>query len=69
MIHPAAKRLRLRAARFRLLQLHLDLYAEQIAGFYDPTNEFVVVSDDAELDALERWTHAHEFVHALQDQY
>ena len=48
----------------------LDLYAEQIAGFYDPeTNEFVVVSDDAELDALEQWTHAHEFVHALQDQY
>lgn len=48
----------------------LDLYAEQIAGFYDPeTNEFVVVSDDDEVDVTEQWTHAHEFVHALQDQH
>lgn len=48
----------------------LDLYAEQIAGFYDPeTNEFVVVSEDDDLDVSEQLTHAHEFVHALQDQY
>jgi hypothetical protein len=48
----------------------LDLYAEQIAGFYDPeTDEFVVVSDDDDLDVGEQLTHAHEFVHALQDQY
>lgn len=48
----------------------LDLYSEQIAGFYDPeTDEFVIVSDDDELDVMEQWTHAHEFMHALQDQY
>ena len=47
-----------------------SLYSEQIAGFYDPeTNEFVVVSEDDALDAGEQLTHAHEFVHALQDQY
>lgn len=47
----------------------LDLYSEQIAGFYDSeTNEFVVVSDDNDLDALEQLTHAHEYMHALQDQ-
>jgi hypothetical protein len=48
----------------------LDLYSEQIAGFYDSeTNEFVVVSDDNDLDALEQLTHAHEYMHALQDQH
>ncbi|NKQ35479.1 MAG: hypothetical protein HF973_07670 [Chloroflexi bacterium] len=47
-----------------------SLFSEQIAGFYDPeTNEFVVVSEDDELDAGEQLTHAHEFVHALQDQH
>ncbi len=55
---------------FDLAGLARDLYAEQIAGFYDPeTGEFVVVSEDETLDAAEQLTHAHEFVHALQDQY
>ena len=48
----------------------IDLQSEAVAGFYDPeTAEFVVVSDDNELDPNEQWTHAHEFMHALQDQY
>lgn len=55
----------------------LDLYSltyrylgENIAGFYDPdTEEFVVVSNDKEIDALEKLTYAHEFMHALQDQH
>lgn len=48
----------------------IDLYSEQIAGFYDPeTNEFVVVSDDDEFDVSEQLTYAHEYVHALQDQH
>ena len=55
---------------FDLAGLARDLYAEQIAGFYDPeSGEFVVVSEDETLDAAEQLTHAHEFVHALQDQY
>jgi hypothetical protein len=55
---------------FDLYQAFLDLYSEGILGFYDPeTDEFVVISDDEALDATEQLTHAHEFVHALQDQY
>lgn len=53
-----------------LYEVYTSFYSEQILGFYDPeTAEFVVVSDDDTLDANEQWTHAHEFVHALQDQY
>ncbi len=55
---------------FDLYQSLLDLYSGAILGFYDPeTDEFVVISDDEALDAAEQFTHAHEFVHALQDQY
>jgi hypothetical protein len=55
---------------FDLYSLTLDLYTEQIAGFYDPeTAEFVVISEGEQLGVLEQWTHAHEFTHALQDQY
>ena len=58
------------ARDFPLYDFTLDLHAEQIAGFYDPmTNEFVVVSDDDTLDALEQTTYAHEYMHALQDQH
>jgi len=57
-------------ADFDLHSFLLDLLTEQVAGFYDPeTNEFVVRSDDEEFDSLEQIAHAHEFVHALQDQY
>lgn len=55
---------------FDIYNFLLDLYTEQIAGFYDSeTDEFVVISDDENFDSLEQWTHAHEYVHALQDQY
>jgi hypothetical protein len=55
---------------FDLYSFTLDLYTEQIAGFYDPeTAEFVVISEGEQLGVLEQWTHAHEFTHALQDQY
>jgi hypothetical protein len=57
-------------ADFDLHSYLLDLLTEQILGFYDPeTNEFVVRSDDQEFDSLEQIIYAHEFVHALQDQY
>lgn len=46
------------------------LQGDGILGFYDPeTAEFVVVNDGALLDPAAQWTHAHEFVHALQDQH
>lgn len=58
------------ARDFDLYQTYVDLYSEQILGYYDPeTAEFVVVSDDFEMDVTEQWTHAHEFMHALQDQH
>lgn len=57
-------------ADFDLYGFLLDLYSEQVAGFYDPeTAEFVVVSDAEAFDLFEQWTYAHEYVHALQDQH
>ena len=48
----------------------LTLQSEGILGYYDPENaEFVVINDGALLDPAAQWTHAHEFVHALQDQH
>ncbi len=48
----------------------IDIQSEGILGYYDPeTAEFVIVNDGALLDAPAQWTHAHEFVHALQDQH
>ena len=55
---------------YDLYTAQLQLQSDGILGFYDPeTDEFVVVSDGALLDAPAQWTHAHEFVHALQDQH
>jgi hypothetical protein len=64
-------------AAFELLPLGTDLwellvglYTEQVAGFYDSeTDSFVVVEDDGTFGALDKTVYAHEFVHALQDQY
>jgi hypothetical protein len=53
-----------------MYDLLLRLYTEQIAGFYDPeTEQIYVVNDFVSLGQLERLTYAHEFTHALQDQY
>lgn len=53
-----------------LRELLLDLYTEQIAGFYEPkTDDMFVISDGKELTALEEVTYAHEVTHALQDQH
>lgn len=55
---------------YDLYGAQLTLQSEGILGYYDPdTAEFVVVSDGALLDPSAQWTHAHEFVHALQDQH
>jgi hypothetical protein len=67
----------LELSAFDFLEQDYDLYTAQIAlqsegilGYYDPdTSEFVVVTDGALLDPPAQWTHAHEFVHALQDQH
>lgn len=52
---------------FDLHQFYLDLYSEQIAGYYDSeTKDMYVIG--GEFTGLERMTYAHEFTHALQDQ-
>ena len=49
-------------------RLMLDLYGEQVAGFYDPDSSVLYVVRGAE-PAMVRFILAHEMVHALQDQY
>lgn len=54
-------------AGFDLHQFYLDLYSEQIAGYYDSeTKEMYVIG--TEFKGPERITYAHEFTHVLQDQ-
>ena len=51
-----------------LRKLMLDLYSEQVAGFYDPDSSALFVVQGA--DPLElKLIMAHELVHALQDEY
>ena len=54
---------------FALRDFYLDLYSEQIAGFYDTEEKAMFVVSDAGFGGLERTTYAHEFVHVLQDEH
>ena len=49
-------------------RLMLDLYAEQVAGFYDPDSSALFVVRGADQVTVKAVL-AHELVHALQDQY
>ena len=51
-----------------LRKLLLDLYTEQVAGFYDPDASTLYGVEGAEAASL-RFVLAHELVHALQHQY
>lgn len=51
-----------------LQALLLDLYSEQVAGFYDPDSSALFAVEGADPAQL-RLVVAHELVHALQDQY
>lgn len=55
-------------AGFDLRATILKLYAAELAGFYDPKLERMVLATDLGKDA-ERLTLYHELVHALQDQH
>ncbi|HZW03696.1 MAG TPA: hypothetical protein VFF68_07210 [Anaerolineaceae bacterium] len=55
-------------ADFDLYQLYVDLYSEQIAGYYDDETQSMYVIQDEAFRGPERMTYAHEYVHALQDQ-
>ena len=55
---------------FKLYDFIVDLYSEQIAGFYEPdTKQLYVIAEPGDLSVLEKITFAHEFDHALQDQH
>ena len=56
-------------ADFDLWQFYLDLYAEQIAGYYDDDDGIMYVVAGAAFDGPERLTYVHEYAHALQDQH
>ena len=51
-----------------LRRLMVDLYSEQVAGFYDPDSSALFVIRGAD-PTMVRLILAHELVHALQDQY
>lgn len=52
-----------------LLNLYLELYSEQVGGFYDlETKELVVPAGEA-LTGLQKMTVVHELTHALTDQH
>jgi hypothetical protein len=55
------------APGFDLRRFYLDLYEEQVAGYYDTEDQRMFVVG-ASWGAVERLTYAHEYVHALQDQ-
>lgn len=51
-------------------ELYLDLYGEQVGGYYDlETRELVVPASDTELLVKDRVVIVHELVHALTDQH
>ena len=57
------------APDFDLYDFYLELYSEQVAGFYDDeTNEMYVIQGEG-FQGPERLTYSHEYTHALQDQH
>jgi hypothetical protein len=53
---------------FDLHNLYIDLYSEQIAGFFDMENKEMVVVQGEGFGGVERFVYAHEYTHVLQDQ-
>ncbi len=53
---------------YDLFDLYLNLYSEQVAGFYDSETKEMYVVQGSTFGGMERSTYAHEFTHALQDQ-
>lgn len=53
---------------FDLYNFYLDLYTEQIAGYYDIEKDEMYVVLDKGFAGPQRSTYAHEYTHVLQDQ-
>lgn len=54
---------------FDLYNFYLDLYTDVIAGFYDDEEEKMYIVAEQGFPPHARLTYAHEYMHALQDQY
>jgi hypothetical protein len=52
-----------------LAQAYLDLYSEQVAGFYDTDTKEMVIGSEEEMTALTKTIVVHELIHALADQH
>ena len=50
-----------------IAELQLQLLGEGVLGFYDDDEKRMVIVTDEGLDALAKFTYAHEYTHALQD--
>ncbi|MGD2251583.1 MAG: hypothetical protein PVF70_01565 [Anaerolineales bacterium] len=53
---------------FDLLTLYIDLYSEQVAGFYDPIAKQLFVVSGATFGGTAQMSYVHEYTHVLQDQ-
>jgi hypothetical protein len=53
---------------FDLVNFYIDLFSEQIAGYYDDEVKQMFVVQGEGFHGTERLTYAHEYVHTLQDQ-
>jgi hypothetical protein len=53
---------------FDLLDFYIELYSEQVAGYYDVEDKHMAVVCGSGFGGSERVTYAHEYNHALQDQ-
>jgi hypothetical protein len=54
---------------FDLYNFYIELYTEQIAGYYDDKTDEMFVVQGSGFNGPEKLTYAHEFVHALQDTH
>ncbi|MDY6797022.1 MAG: hypothetical protein SWK76_17330 [Actinomycetota bacterium] len=52
-----------------LEQLYVDLYTEQVAGFYDPEDDSLyLISGKKAMNSMDKYILSHELTHYLQDQ-
>ena len=55
-------------SNFDLHTFYINLYSEQIAGYYDPETKTMYVVSDSAFNGNTKDTYAHEYTHVLQDQ-
>jgi hypothetical protein len=55
-------------SNFDLHTFYINLYSEQIAGYYDPKTKTMYVVSDTSFNGPAKDTYAHEYTHVLQDQ-